>query len=144
MTEKGNMGSREMDKIMKGLILANVAIILSSFISIGFYMKTVQTHTDSIKQTEDAVKLVDTKSQIIEQQANKRMTEIASAGIARDNANEKSVIVIEGKLGRIEDKLDVVLTDLKEIKKTVFKSAIGSTDVTNMHDVAISVIAKQK
>jgi len=129
VNEKGNKGSTNMidkEKSMRALLIANITVILGAAVSVGIYMATINQHSKTLDDNARAIELVDTKAQVIDKALNRRMTEIAEAGIARDNNNEKSVVAIEGKLGRIEDKLDSIVFDIKDIKKIVLKPIVGT------------------
>jgi hypothetical protein len=121
---------------------------------VGIYMATINQHSKELdnnvsaialvdSKTKAAVELVDCKTQLLDKNLNRRMTEIAEAGVARDNSNEKNVVAIEGKLGRIEDKLDALVSDVRDIKKIVLKPIVGANVKTNTADMVESLIARK-
>lgn len=142
MNEKGNKGSINMidkEKGMRALLIANITVIIGAAISVGIYMATINQHSKTLDDNARAIELVDSKAQIIDKNINRRITEIAEAGIERDNNNEKSVVAIEGKLGRIEDKLDSLAYDIKDIKKIVLKPIVGSVgSISNTDEVSMT------
>jgi hypothetical protein len=142
VNEKGNKGSINMidkEKGMRALLIANITVIIGAAISVGIYMATINQHSKTLDDNARAIELVDSKAQIIDKNINRRITEIAEAGIERDNNNEKSVVAIEGKLGRIEDKLDSLAYDIKDIKKIVLKPIVGSVgSISNTDEVSMT------
>lgn len=123
---------------MKGLMVGNIAFLLTACVSLGIYLATINQHSKTLEDTTKAMSLIEIKTEAIDKALHKRISDVAESGLVRDNVNEKSVIAIEGKLGRIEDKLDSALTDLKDIKKIVLKPAVGSVSRHSYFNIADS------
>jgi hypothetical protein len=122
VNDKGNKERNNMEsKTTKGILIANITFLLTVAVAIGFYWKELSINTKAVEENNRAIAAVDGKANTLGIQMNKRVTDISEAGIKRDNDNEKSVVAIDGRLGRIEDKLDVLVADMKDIKKIVLK-----------------------
>jgi septal ring factor EnvC (AmiA/AmiB activator) len=121
VNEKDNKEREGMDKLTKTIIIGNITFIITALVSVGVYLATLNQHSKALESNTIAITALEKRIQDTDKDINKRATSIQTASIERDNAIENNVTAIDGKLNRIEDKLDSCLTDLRDIKKIVLK-----------------------
>lgn len=136
VNEKDNKESEGMDKLTKTIIVGNITFILTAMVSVGIYLATLNQHSKALEANTSAITALDKRIQETDKDINKRVTAIQTSGIERDVNIEKNVVIMDGRLSRIEDKLDVCLMDLSDIKKIVLKPIVKNE--TNAVDALVA------